>query len=99
MSNILLFYLCFNDYFNLLSKDGYLFDKEVILQYIITKKNEFHRKLKEYEKLKKEDNEENNQKIIAENNRRLAEFLKSENNIVTKPIDGFKSGNSYYFYA
>ncbi|KAK9744539.1 Zinc-finger of nitric oxide synthase-interacting protein [Popillia japonica] len=73
-----------------ITKDGYLFDKEVILQYIITKKNEYSRKLKEYEKLKKQDNEESFQKIAAENSKKLAEFLKSENNIVTKPINGFK---------
>lgn len=71
-----------------------MFDKEVILQYIITKKNEYSRKLKEYEKLKKQDNEESFQKIAAENSKKLAEFLKSENNIVTKPINGFKPGES-----
>lgn len=37
------------------SKDGYLFDKEVILQYIINKKNEYSRKLKEYEKQKRKE--------------------------------------------
>jgi nitric oxide synthase-interacting protein len=35
--------------------DGYLFDKEVILEYIITKKNEYSRKLKEYEKQKRKE--------------------------------------------
>ncbi|KRT81329.1 hypothetical protein AMK59_5399, partial [Oryctes borbonicus] len=77
-----------------ITKDGYLFDKEVILQYIITKKNEYSRRLKEYEKLKKQDTEETLQKIAAENNKKLADFLKSENNIVTKPINGFKSGQT-----
>jgi nitric oxide synthase-interacting protein len=33
--------------------DGYLFDKEAILEYIITKKTEYYRKLKEYEKQKR----------------------------------------------
>lgn len=33
-------------------KDGYLFDKEAILEYILTKKREYGRKLKEYEKQK-----------------------------------------------
>jgi nitric oxide synthase-interacting protein len=35
--------------------DGYLFDKEAILEYIITKKNEYYRKLKEYEKQKRKE--------------------------------------------
>lgn len=51
------------------TKDGYLFDKEAILQYILTKKNEYSRKLKEYERLRRiEENEltqEANQKQLA----------------------------------
>ena len=35
--------------------DGFLFDKEAILEYIITKKNENSRKLKEFEKQKKKE--------------------------------------------
>jgi len=34
---------------------GFLFDKEAILEYIITKKNEYCRKLKEYEKQKRKE--------------------------------------------
>lgn len=36
-------------------KDGFLYDKEAILEYIITKKKEYARKLKEYEKQKKQE--------------------------------------------
>lgn len=32
------------------TKEGYLFDKEAILEYIVTKKNDYTRKLKQYEK-------------------------------------------------
>lgn len=35
------------------SKDGYLFEKESILEYTLAKKKEYARKLKEYEKQKK----------------------------------------------
>jgi len=73
-----------------ITKDGYLFDKEVILQYIITKKNEYSRKLKQYDKLKKQEDEELQEKTIAEDNKKVTNFLKGENNIVSKPIDGFK---------
>jgi len=73
-----------------ITKDGYLFDKEVILQYIISKKNEYSRKLKEYEKLKRQEDEELQGKSIAEDNKKVTSFLKGENNIVSKPIDGFK---------
>lgn len=36
-------------------KDGYLFDKEAILEYVLTKKREYARKLKEYEKQKQKE--------------------------------------------
>ncbi|XP_017773558.1 PREDICTED: nitric oxide synthase-interacting protein homolog [Nicrophorus vespilloides] len=74
-----------------ITKDGYLFDKEVILQYIITKKNEHSRKLKEYEKLKKREEEELQQTVTNETNKKINNFVNSENNIVSKPIDGFKN--------
>lgn len=74
-----------------ISKDGYLFDKEVILQYIITKKNEYSRKLKEYERLKKKEDDELEQKVMEATDKKINNFLNSENNIVSKPIDGFKS--------
>ncbi|KAJ8934773.1 hypothetical protein NQ314_013199 [Rhamnusium bicolor] len=66
-------------------KDGYLFDKEVILEYIITKKNEYSRKLKEYEKLKKKEVEENALKAASEVDKKVTSFLKEENNIVNEP--------------
>lgn len=75
------------------SKDGYLFDKEVILQYIITKKNEHSRKLKEYARLKKKEEEENQVKLNTETNIKVSSFLSAENNIVSKPINGFKPGS------
>lgn len=73
-----------------ITKDGYLFDKEVILQYIITKKNEYSRKLKQYDKLKKQEDEDLQEKVAAETNKKVTNFLKGESNIVSKPIDGFK---------
>jgi len=36
-------------------KDGYLFDKEAILEYILAKKREYARKLKEYERQKQKE--------------------------------------------
>lgn len=36
-------------------KYGYLYDKEAILEYILTKKREYARKLKEYEKQKQQE--------------------------------------------
>ncbi|KAG5894146.1 hypothetical protein JTB14_024934 [Gonioctena quinquepunctata] len=84
-----------------ITKDGLLFDKEVILEYIITKKNEYNRKLKEYERMKKKEEEENSQRNASEIDKKVSTFLKSENSIVSKPMDGFKSetiqeGSKFY---
>ncbi|XP_070508440.1 nitric oxide synthase-interacting protein homolog [Chironomus tepperi] len=64
-----------------ITKDGYLFDKEAILQYIITKKGEYARKMKEFEKQKKSDEDELAEIAAAENKRKLEEFVKTEKNI------------------
>ena len=64
-----------------ITKDGYLFDKEAILQYIITKKGEYNRKMKEFEKQKKSDEDELADIAAAENKRKLDDFVKTEKNI------------------
>lgn len=74
-----------------ITKDGYLYEKEVILQYIITKKNEYSRKLKEYDRLKKKEEEETQLQLDDVNNKKVASFMKSENNIVSKPLNSFRS--------
>lgn len=71
--------------------DGYLFDKESILEYIITKKNEYSRKLKEYEKQKRKEQTELAELAAAEERSKLNNFLKTEKNIVSSPIKPFKS--------
>jgi nitric oxide synthase-interacting protein len=54
-------FVCFKPFFRIILSpgimrcrpEGHIFDKEAIYQYIITKKNEISRKLKEYERQKK----------------------------------------------
>lgn len=67
-----------------ITKEGFLFDKQVILEYIIAKKNENSRKLKEYERLKRKEDDLNLDKAAAETSRKVDEFLKGENSIVSK---------------
>lgn len=64
-----------------ITKEGYLFDKEAILQYIITKKNEFNRKMREFEKQKQSDVQELADIAAAENRVKLENFVKTEKNI------------------
>ncbi|KAF3425607.1 hypothetical protein E2986_02119 [Frieseomelitta varia] len=67
-----------------ITKDGYLFDKEAILEYVLTKKKEYARKLKEYEKQKQQEQEQSNEKSANEELQKLQKFLKGEKNIVSR---------------
>lgn len=71
-----------------LTKDGHLFDKEAILEYIITKKNEFTRKMKLYEKQLKKDENELAELAAAEKEANLIKFMNREKN-----ISNLKSGS------
>lgn len=66
-----------------MTKDGYLFDKESILEYILTKKREYARKLKEYEKQKQRKEEQSQEETANEELKKLQNFLKSEKTIVS----------------
>ncbi|KAI5730330.1 hypothetical protein M8J76_012496 [Diaphorina citri] len=80
-----------------ITKDGYLFDKEAILEYYITKKNEASRKLKEFEKQKKKDDDQLTELANAEKQSKVNSFLKSERNIYStsaSPAGSSKSSSS-----
>lgn len=64
-------------------KDGYLFDKEAILQYIITKKTDYAKKLKEYERQKQLEENETSEANALEEQKKLLRFINTEKNIVT----------------
>ncbi|KAL6255212.1 hypothetical protein P5V15_013550 [Pogonomyrmex californicus] len=66
-----------------ITKDGYLFDKEAILEYILTKKREYARKLKEYEKQKQKEEEQSQEQTANEELKKLQNFLKTEKTIVS----------------
>lgn len=78
-----------------ITSEGYLFDKESILEYIITKKNEISRKMKEFEKQKKRKENEIAELAAAEKQSKLNSFRKTEKNIVSTPVNAFNSGNKY----
>ncbi|KAK4323126.1 hypothetical protein Pmani_006150 [Petrolisthes manimaculis] len=61
-----------------ITRDGHLYDKEAILEYIISKKNEISRKIKEYERQCKKEQNELAELGEAENRSRVERFLKTE---------------------
>ncbi|KAG0729855.1 Nitric oxide synthase-interacting [Chionoecetes opilio] len=60
------------------SADGHLFDKEAILEYIISKKNEVSRKMKEYQRQCKKEQTELAELSEAEHRSRVEKFLSTE---------------------
>ncbi|KTF96248.1 hypothetical protein cypCar_00012045 [Cyprinus carpio] len=76
------------------SKDGYLYEKEAILQYILHQKTEIAKKMKAYEKQKKALKSEGQLESKSEERKRAEKFKQRENNIVSKPINPFTSEKS-----
>ncbi|XP_014215139.1 nitric oxide synthase-interacting protein homolog [Copidosoma floridanum] len=70
-----------------ITKDGHLFDKEAILEYILTKKKEYTRKLKEYERQKKKQEEQSQEQTANDELQKLQNFLKREKTICSKKTD------------
>ncbi|XP_022169755.1 nitric oxide synthase-interacting protein homolog [Myzus persicae] len=73
----------------IVSPEGHLFDKEALLQYMITKKTEYCRKLKEYEKQKHKEEEELAELGRAEQQSKVNDFLKRES-MVKRQNDIYK---------
>ncbi|XP_014479976.1 PREDICTED: nitric oxide synthase-interacting protein homolog [Dinoponera quadriceps] len=66
-----------------ITKHGYLFDKEAILEYFLAKKKEYARKLKEYEKQKQQGKEQ----TAKEELKKLQNYLSSGQDI-TSSLNG-----------
>lgn len=60
-----------------------MFDKEAILQYIITKKTEYAKKLKEFERQKQVEANEVNEANALEQQKKLIKFINTEKNVVS----------------
>ncbi|XP_007575670.1 PREDICTED: nitric oxide synthase-interacting protein [Poecilia mexicana] len=72
--------------------DGYLYEKQAILEYILHQKTEIAKKMKAYEKQKQALKSTNQLESKSEERQRVERFKTSENSIVSKPINPFKSG-------
>ncbi|CAH0383375.1 unnamed protein product [Bemisia tabaci] len=77
-----------------ITKDGFLFDKEAILEYIISKKTEYSRKLKEFERQSKKEEAEKAELAEAEKRTKLNNFMDMEKNIVKNSPSSSSSSSS-----
>lgn len=76
------------------TEDGYLYEKEAILQFILHQKTEIAKKMKAYEKQKQALKSEGQLESKSEERERAEKFRQRENNIVSKPINPFTSDKS-----
>ncbi|XP_068612788.1 nitric oxide synthase-interacting protein-like [Brachionichthys hirsutus] len=74
--------------------DGYLYEKQAILEYILHQKKAIAQKMKAYEKQKQAQKSNNRLESKSEERERVEKFKKRENSIVSKPINPFISGTS-----
>jgi len=75
-----------------MTPDGYLYEKQAILEFILHQKTENAKKMKAYEKQKKAQRSENHLEATSEQRTCVANFKKNEGSIVSKPINPFTSG-------
>ncbi|XP_026209417.1 nitric oxide synthase-interacting protein [Anabas testudineus] len=74
--------------------DGYLYDKQAILEYILHQKTEIAKKMKAYEKQKQMQKSNSQLESKSEERERVERFKTKENSIVSKPINPFTTGQS-----
>ncbi|XP_045895505.1 nitric oxide synthase-interacting protein [Micropterus dolomieu] len=74
--------------------DGYLYEKQAILEYILHQKTEIAKRMKAYEKQKQAQKSNSQLESKSEERERVERFKTRENSIVSKPINPFTSAQS-----
>ncbi|XP_046893504.1 nitric oxide synthase-interacting protein isoform X2 [Hypomesus transpacificus] len=72
--------------------DGYLYEKQAILEYMLHQKTDIAKKMKAYEKQKQTQKSDSRLESKSEERERAERFKTRENSIVSKPINPFTSG-------
>jgi len=73
-----------------ITPDGYLYEREAIIEYMIQQKRLIAKKLKDYERHKAKEEVEQKRLLEEKKGERVKEFMKQEGSILTKPLDPFK---------
>lgn len=77
-----------------LTEDGFLYEREAILEYILHQKLDIAKKMKAYEKQKRALKSEGQLESCSEEREKVEKFKKREGSIVSKPINPFISGQT-----
>ncbi|XP_061702403.1 nitric oxide synthase-interacting protein isoform X1 [Syngnathoides biaculeatus] len=74
--------------------DGFLYEKQAILEYILHQKTDIAKKMKAYEKQKQAQKNDSQLESKSEEREKVEKFKTRENSIVSKPINPFTSGQN-----
>ncbi|CAB4023144.1 Nitric oxide synthase-interacting [Paramuricea clavata] len=74
-----------------ITPDGYLYDKESILESLLHQKKEMARKTKAFEKQKRREEQEKHELKVAMERSKVERFEKLEKRLTTKPHDAFNT--------
>ncbi|KAM6966005.1 nitric oxide synthase-interacting protein [Tautogolabrus adspersus] len=74
--------------------DGFLYEKQAILEFILHQKTEIAKKMKAYEKQKAAQRSSSQLESKSEERERMERFKSRENSIVSKPINPFTTGQT-----
>ncbi|KAI4785848.1 nitric oxide synthase-interacting protein [Pseudochaenichthys georgianus] len=77
-----------------MTPDGFLYEKQAILEYILHHKTETAKRMKAYEKQKQAQKSSSQLESKSEERERVERFKTKENSIVSKPINPFTSGQN-----
>merc|ERR1719309_1472930 len=73
-----------------ITHDGYLYEREAIIEYMVQQKRQIAKKLKDYERHKAKEDVEQKRLLEEKKEERVKEFMKQEGSIISKPLDPFK---------
>jgi nitric oxide synthase-interacting protein len=74
-----------------ITPDGYIYDKESILESLLHQKKEMARKTKAFEKQKRREEQEKHELKVAMERSKVERFEKLEKRLTTKPHDAFNT--------
>ncbi|CAD5114542.1 DgyrCDS3661 [Dimorphilus gyrociliatus] len=77
-----------------LTPDGFLYDKQAILENILHQKRQIARKLKEYEKLKERKKVEKIQEVASKYQEEVKNFAENEGSIISKSFKSSDKGST-----
>jgi len=73
-----------------ITPEGYLYEREAIIEYMVQQKRVIAKKLKDYERHKAKEEIQQKELLKQKEEDKIKEFMKQEGSIISRPLDPFK---------